>query len=259
MEIEFYYGFGRHHCMIRFSLTLIGAFCLALFCAGHLPAQENGASFALVELFTSQGCSSCPSADRLLSEIAAEAGKNGTRVFVLSLHVDYWNSLGWKDPHGKREFSERQRRYAAILGESGAYTPQMVINGSEEFVGSNRDRAANAIKNALARPQAITLKIQRKRDTAPNQLLLEYEVSETPSNGLLFVAFVQDAKAAHIKAGENAGRDLAHTNVVKDLRRFPLDRAKGDISLPPSHPGQRIICFLQDTKTMKILAATALE
>ena len=116
-------------------------------------ATEPGA-FAVVELFTSQGCSSCPPADRLLSSLLAEAEKEGKNIFPLSFHVDYWNRLGWRDPYSSSDFSKRQRRYATALS-SGVYAPQMVFKGREECVGSNRYKA-QAMINKVMKRQAST-------------------------------------------------------------------------------------------------------
>ncbi len=108
--------------------------------------EENKTSvFAVVELFTSEGCSSCPPADKLVSEIVSEKHDN---IYVLTYHVDYWNRLGWKDVFSKSEWSARQQYYAAMLGLEGVYTPQIVVNGKQEFVGSNESKLRNAISNA---------------------------------------------------------------------------------------------------------------
>ena len=99
---------------------------------------KSSASFqpvAVIELFTSQGCSSCPSADQLLSQTINEAKKDGRKIFALSFHVDYWNRLGWADPFSTNEYSQRQRAYAAQLNDNSVYTPQMIVNGSRQFVG----------------------------------------------------------------------------------------------------------------------------
>ena len=107
--------------------------------------NETGTPFAVVELFTSEGCSSCPPADNLLGEIVKDAQKGQQRVYCLSFHVDYWNSLGWRDPYSDPAFSRRQREYARAFESVQVYTPQMVVNGSTGFVGS--DRTARASKS----------------------------------------------------------------------------------------------------------------
>src|SRR5689334_14081460 len=125
--------------MGRFSAGI-----LVMLLALAAPRRAAAQPFALVELFTSEGCSSCPPADRVLARLAAEARASGRRIFPLSFHVDYWNGLGWRDPWSTRTFTERQRNYARALGWR-TYTPQMVINGAEHFVGSDERHARESI------------------------------------------------------------------------------------------------------------------
>jgi len=103
--------------------------------------------FVLIELFTSEGCSSCPSADKNLEKIAAQAKASGQNIYTLSYHVDYWDYLGWKDPYATKQFSDRQRAYASQFKSSRIYTPQMIVNGKTEFVGSNQKTSQQAITN----------------------------------------------------------------------------------------------------------------
>src|SRR4051812_46079004 len=138
---------------MRFALSAALAFPLA--CGIGASAASTGASrpagVAVVELFTSEGCSSCPPADRLLADLASEAARVGQPVFTLSFHVDYWNGLGWADPFSRPAYSERQRSYADALG-GGTYTPEMTVNGKAAFVGSDAARARSEVRKALSRP-----------------------------------------------------------------------------------------------------------
>jgi hypothetical protein len=120
-------------------------------------ASSTVAPFALVELFTSEGCSSCPSADKVAAELVETARQKHTPIFVLCYHVDYWNNLGWRDRFSDKAYSHRQRRYAEVLNLDGVYTPQMIVSGREEFVGSDRARAYRSIQTALQTPSALTL------------------------------------------------------------------------------------------------------
>src|ERR1700685_382630 len=123
--------------------------------------------FVLIELFTSEGCSSCPPADALVARIQEE--NNNKPVYILSFHVDYWNHLGWKDPFSSAAFSDRQKNYANRLNLQSVYTPQVVVNGQTEFVGSDEDRMKNAIENSLQKKSAVLLslqKIQKNTDQA---------------------------------------------------------------------------------------------
>src|SRR5262245_48953789 len=120
---------------------------LALLLLALLPGAASASGFAVVELFTSEGCSSCPPADRLLADLAKRPG-----VYALEFHVDYWNSLGWRDPYSAAAYSDRQRMYGDDI-----YTPQMVVNGTNLFVGSNRARAEAAIAAGLSAPPKVGL------------------------------------------------------------------------------------------------------
>jgi hypothetical protein len=117
----------------------------ALLCLLALAPAPAAPGFAVVELFTSEGCSSCPPADQVLADVSHGAG-----VYALEYHVDYWNSLGCRDPYSAAAYSDRQRAYADALGEDQVYTPQMIVNGTNAFVGSNRQRAEAAIAAGLA-------------------------------------------------------------------------------------------------------------
>src|SRR6476620_3102500 len=115
--------------------------------------NKNG--FAVVELFTSEGCSSCPPADAVLARLAADTRDRGLAVYPLAFHVDYWDRLGWRDPHSAKAYTDRQYAYAAALGAAGqVYTPQMVVNGTAAFAGSNAREADRQVAAALVRPAA---------------------------------------------------------------------------------------------------------
>jgi hypothetical protein len=186
---------------------------------------EDAPAVAVVELFTSEGCSSCPPADELLGEIA-EASAPGT--FVLAFHVDYWDDLGWRDPFASPSYSDRQQTYAYALGVRGLYTPQMIVNGSEEFIGSDRDRARAAVGQALATPASVRLTL-RPRWTAGDAATVDYEVSRTPQAASLYVAVVQRHATTPVLRGENAGKTLRHASVVRSLATVPLTGARGSI------------------------------
>ena len=174
----------------------------------------------VVELFTSQGCSSCPPADRLLSELSESQPVAGAQIIVLSQHVDYWNGLGWTDPFSAREFSERQARYATRFGNRSAYTPQMVVDGQAEFVGHRRDEALRAIAEAAGAPKAVvTLSAGAPR--GERIVDLEVRVGELPglaTRARVLLAITEDDLGADVTRGENAGRRLDHAGVVRELQ-----------------------------------------
>lgn len=179
------------------------------------PATKARKAAAVVELFTSEGCSSCPAADETLAEITTDEERAGHPVYTLELHVDYWNDLGWVDPFSAAIHSERQRSYARALGLTGIYTPQMLVNGREELVGSRGALARSVIARALARPSSVGVTVSgvRLKDT-PSIIQVDYRVSSLVAVDLQ-LALAQDAAQTTVEAGENAGRTLHHRHVVR--------------------------------------------
>jgi len=225
--------------------------------------KASDAPFAVVELFTSEGCSSCPPADALLSDILLEARKNHSRVFVLSFHVDYWDRLGWTDPHGAGAFTQRQQEYARLLKLRGVYTPQTIVNGRDEFVGSDRAQSRASIEAALKRPARALVKLEDKQSAAPDSLALTYEVGRAKRGDVLRIALVQRGIVSAVKRGENAGRSLRHENVVRAFTSVRLDGdGKGRVALKlPQNLIRRdasVIAYLQDPETAVVLGATVL-
>lgn len=211
-------------------LATTTAIASAVLCA---PAFAS-APFALMELFTSEGCSSCPPADRVLARIAADADKSGKAVFALSFHVDYWNELGWKDPFSRPEFSQRQRNYADFLS-GRVYTPQMIVNGAREFVGSREDLARKAMDSALAQPGSVAIAVDAVFE-GDGILRVSYRTSGHGSGDVLDVALAESGLFVEVKAGENRGRTLRHAGVVRAFRSLILDeRGSGSvrIAFPP--------------------------
>jgi hypothetical protein len=174
----------------------------------------------LVELFTSEGCSSCPPADALLQKLDAQPIP-GEEMIVLSEHVDYWNHIGWKDPYSSRFYSDRQSAYARRLGLSDVYTPQMIVDGTSQFVGSDEALADKALAEALTNPK-IALHLSSVSVAATNVLLAHLETGALPESfGLpvadVYIAVALNRAESHVAHGENAGRTLAHTAVVRSI------------------------------------------
>jgi hypothetical protein len=221
-------------------------------------APAPPAPFAVVELFTSEGCSSCPPADKLLSDLAAEAEAAGKPVYALSFHVDYWNDLGWADPFSRPEFTERQRRYAQIL-DGRTYTPQMIVNGNGAFVGSQGRTARRSIAEALEQSagSAIALAPAGKGGGA---VTVEYAVTGQQEGDLLNLAVVERGISSRVKRGENRGRTLKHENVVRAFRTVRLDaggKGSAAFEVPPSVLGGRglIIAYVQKPGTLRATGA----
>lgn len=175
------------------------------------------ASALLVELFTSEGCSSCPPADDLLRQVNGQHTADGVLIIALSEHVSYWNSLGWADPFSSDLFTQRQSDYSNRLRTEGPYTPQMVVNGRAQFVGSDR----NALRTALAQ-QSQRRQIDLHITSAAiqdGQLSFRYSAAGVPANsGLrLMAAVVDDRDGSNVLRGENRGRALQHIFVARML------------------------------------------
>ncbi len=177
----------------------------------------------VVELFTSQGCSSCPPADRLLRELGHEPG-----VIALSFHVDYWNRLGWADPFSSAEWSRRQSEYAAAFDRAGVYTPQMVVAGADEMVGSDENRVRRAIASARANATearvAITARVEGGMLVAEARVEIE---NRDPSKHQLILLVTESGLITAVARGENAGSTSAHDFVVRRLLRTPLTAVEG--------------------------------
>jgi hypothetical protein len=169
----------------------------------------------LVELFTSEGCSSCPPADQLLSELVSRQPVPGALVVGLSEHVDYWNHLGWKDPFSNALFSKRQSDYAATFKVEGIYTPQMVVDGRDAFVGSDRERAMAAIATAAAKPRSPVLLAWTS--SAPPVLTISIDGGPAAAGATVRLAITEDGLASDVTRGENGGHRLTHAAVTRDL------------------------------------------
>jgi hypothetical protein len=202
----------------------------------------------LVELFTSEGCSDCPPADRMLAQL-------DPHVIVLSEHVDYWDRLGWKDRFSSHEYTLRQEDYAAHFHIDGPYTPQMVVDGVAQFVGSDARKARDEIGKAQQRPKApVTL-----ARTAEG---IRIESGAAPGNAGVFLALAEDSAVSDIAAGENKGRHLLHVAVLKSLRKVGSVKRGAVFSLTAALPAaaaeQRVIVFLQDGTSGPVLGAAEL-
>ena len=207
----------------------------------------------IVELFTSQGCSSCPAADALLAVLDKDPN-----VVVMSEHVDYWNHLGWRDPYSSSAFSARQQRYARRFGQDGPYTPQMVVDGRLEFIGSDARAARLAIASAGKAPH-ISVQVSREGSritvTAP---ALPPEAKAKSAD--LWVALLRPEGSADVPRGENAGRTLRHVAIVRSLAKVGTATRDGGVThtfeAPAPEGGEwRVAVFLQEPGQGRILGA----
>jgi hypothetical protein len=250
--------------MMRVSgfLVLFGVLAVAMLFAADRPAGNS--SPVLVELFTSEGCSSCPPADLLLQQLDRTQPVSGAELIVLSEHVDYWNHIGWTDPYSSKFFSERQSGYSDHFGLSGVYTPEMVVDGNAEFVGSDSRQAQKACKDASA-----TAKVPvRLSNIALNGSALHahVETDAASQNANVYVVVALNHAESQVKNGENAGRHLTHVAVVQSLSKVgSLEKGKAfaqdvDVKVNPGTDlsNLRLIAFVQESGPGKVLGA-ALE
>ena len=214
------------------------------------------AAAVLLELFTSEGCSSCPPADAVLARLHREQPVPGVQLIVLSEHVDYWNRLGWKDPFSAAVFSDRQDRYGGHI-----YTPQAVVDGHADVLGSDERAIVRAVTAAGREPHG-TLRLS----AIPSGVRIAVTGLSGHSDAEVVVAVVEDGLVSTVERGENAGRTLAHTAVVRALHRGGTIPAAADqwsgevpVSLDDSWKQPRVVAFVQDARSQRILAAGVLE
>jgi len=233
-------------------ILLLLTIASVVFAGGKPNIKAPNNSFALIELFTSEGCSSCPPADALVARVQKES--KDKPVYILAYHVDYWNHLGWKDQFSSAAFSQRQRQYSAWL-KAEVYTPQIVVNGKREFVGSEDGTLHSAIQTSLQKTNNDGLTFNAVH-IDHDQLNLQYQ---THGGNALLIAFVLKSASTQVKSGENGGHTLSHINIVKALNSITLRQANGNASvrLPEGYNAQTwdIIGFTQNTQTGEVLSA----
>jgi hypothetical protein len=232
----------------RYARCYTRCYALAAWASCALWAQTAAVpnrAPVLVELFTSEGCSDCPPADHMLEQL-------DPRVVVLSEHVDYWDHQGWKDPYSSHENTLRQQAYAERFRTEGPYTPQMVVDGVAQFVGSDAQRAVAEITKATERPKAL---VRVERSAAGIQV----DVDGAPDSAGVFLALAQDSGTSQVKAGENKGRQLHHVAMVRSLRKIGSVKRGASFSLavplPASAAEQRVIVFVQEGDSGPVLGA----
>lgn len=182
------------------------------------PAEiQAGKGFAVIELFTSQGCSSCPPADALLGKFAMT---HDAQVLPIAFHVDYWNRLGWKDPFSNASYSQRQRDYASLFHLDGVYTPQAIVNGKRQMVGSDASLLAAAVADAKATAPTASINIASIEQQV-DSVHIQYNITGAYSDAILQAVLVQEQVETQIKAGENKGLSLTNYHIARDLKEVP--------------------------------------
>jgi hypothetical protein len=227
----------------------------------------------VVELFTSEGCSSCPPADQLLARIDRSQPVAGVRVIALEEHVDYWNSLGWADPFSSSQYSARQNEYGRKFLSDGIYTPQMIVNGQAQFVGTDGDRAAQEIARA-AQQQSTVLELKASpRASDPDLVDLSVKATNIESgkarNSNVYLAVTESDLSSNVQRGENSGRVVRHAPVVRSFGVIGKIDARGSsagaitdtLKLPREWKREnlRAVVFVQERDSFKITGAAVTD
>lgn len=213
----------------------------------------------VVELFTSEGCSSCPPADALLRKLDSSQPVPGARLIVLEEHVDYWDDQGWKDPFSSHEWTLRQTEYAQRLNVRAPYTPQMVINGGVELLGSDSSRASKVFDEARSSP-VVPIHISAIR-VESGKVHAHVETAEVPAKAEVFVVLALDHADTEVKRGENGGRHLQHVDVLQSLNNAgKVQKGQSfskDVVVSAGRPGTayRLIAIIQEPDQGKIMGA----
>jgi hypothetical protein len=236
-------------------------------------AVKQNAVPVVVELFTSEGCSSCPPADEVLSKLDKSQPIQGVEVIALGEHVDYWNKLGWIDPYSTADFSRRQSRYSDAFNQNSVYTPQMIVDGRDEFAGGNMDRARAAIARAAQSPKASIQLLSCDNSNAPNSgaVKLSVHVRDLPhvtdgDTAEVLLAVTENNLRSEVARGENAGRYLRHSAVVRELTQLGNVSAGQNFNSEPTvnlakgwqKDNLRAVVFVQERRTRRIIGAAVL-
>jgi hypothetical protein len=242
------------------SLAVVAISASAFINGPHSKANINSNSkgFAVIELFTSEGCSSCPPADKLIARIEKESGDKP--IYILAYHVDYWNRLGWVDTFSRSEYSDRQKQYSRWLKLSQYYTPQAVINGTTECVGSEEANLRNAIKSGLDGSEKTKLTLSGIKIES-NKATVQYHAEGTKKNCDLLIALIQKDATTKVESGENGGHTLTHVQIVSQLKAMPLKNGMDgtqSFALPKGFDSQKweLIGFVQNTSSGEITGAS---
>ncbi len=217
----------------------------------------------LVELFTSEGCFSCPPAERVLAQLQKEQPNPNAEIITLALHVDYWDNIGWKDEYSSALYSQRQNVYGQAFKLGQVYTPQMVVNGEKQFVGSNLSEANKAITET-----AKDKKANVELSNADNNLKIKISDLPKHENASVFLAIAEDNLSTSVKGGENAGRKLDHASVVRELKSVGMIMAEQNsfdnslvVQLQPNWKKENLkfVVFVQENGSRKVLGVNRIS
>ena len=246
------------------ALTIGGLILFGLHATKPVRAADRAATRVpvIVELFTSEGCSSCPPADALLRRLEEQQPVPNAEIIVLGEHVDYWNYIGWTDRFSSKQFTERQERYARVFNLDSAYTPQMVVNGRTELNGADEGVAKRSIADATKQSRVpVTMALKAVKD---GNAVYDVQVSASPltEGSEIFLAVTESGLRTEVKAGENGGRTLVHDGVVHILTKIGDLKgtdftAQPTIKLSPEWkmPSLNVVAFIQEKNSRRILGA----
>ena len=258
----------HHKRMRRFSalaifltLALYASIVFTKMVLAKAPGTVDAHRTVVVELFTSEGCSSCPPADELLGHLRQDLSAKNIQIIPLGFHVDYWNSLGWKDRFSSASFSQRQEQYAKSLKVDGPYTPQMVVDGTAEFVGNSAAQAQRAISQAASQPELAAVEISAVN---PDKLAIQVKAAGSANAANVMLAITEDNLTTNVGSGENGGRTLHHAAVVRELRQLgQLQNGSFQASVPLKiekdwkREDLRAVVFVQEGSGGKIQGAAS--
>jgi hypothetical protein len=216
------------------------------------PVMGQSATGTVVELYTSQGCSSCPPADAYLTQLASEPG-----IIALALHVDYWDYIGWKDKFGDPAYSERQRAYAHTVGSKTIYTPQMVVAGVDHAIGSDPDKVSGLIRRHQSADPMVILQLMRSGVSVKISATAVVEIEEPL---MVQLVRVKPTESVAIKRGENAGHTIEYSNIVMSWQRIGLWNGREALEMTVPAPGpDRVVVILQAEGPGMIFAAAQVD
>ena len=223
-------------------------------------AYGKSKGFALVELYTSEGCKSCPKAEKYLNEYLNIARQSNVDIICLSFHVNYWDYLGWNDKNAKPEFTNRQINYGQHFDSNGVFTPQVIVNGQETYVGTLRKKIKKSIGRALGRKNKSNLNFTFSKES--DNIVIDYKLSKIYDDSRLYMAIVKGRESVEITNGENKGKLLNHRNVVKkmvDIKPNKMGKLIISTKWLPKISGYSLLGFYQSTETREIFAANQVD
>ena len=219
-------------------------------------AIYKGENVAVVELFTSEGCSSCPAADEMLKEMTDIMAKENKPVVGLAYHITYWDHLGWKDPYSQEKFTDRQKKYCGLLQVPSIYTPQMVVDGEFEFVGSDPISFRRRVEEVLT--TSAPYQLDARATIQDNEISVAYSLNKKPKHEVMNIALIEIFVKNSVQRGENKNKTLQHYNVVRKLETadlLPTGEFKMTMPADLDPSNCAVVLFIQHQRNLSVLGA----